>query len=176
MPFLLPKTTCVVSAASTLETAQICRLLPLPPGFAQREERMESPFRRRTTSTWKHPGHHSSLCHWTVCPSSGSTTWKKWQDLGICLQSVAMTASSFTREIAATTWKLDRQFITCRPSEVHFQGRVLALGGCPPCYPTPTGGNRPHGSAAGGSGTGSGQPCDQPARRGMDRGGIMARG
>lgn len=100
-----------------------------PPGFAQREERMESPFRRRTTSTWKHPGHHSRWCHWTVCPSSGSTTWRKWQDLRICLQSVVMTASSFTREIAATTWKLDRQFITCSPSEVHFQVQVLALGG-----------------------------------------------
>lgn len=94
-----------------------------PPGFAQREERMESPFRRRTTSTWKHPGHHSSLCHWTVCPSSGSTTWKKWQGLGISLQSVVMTASSFTREIGSS------DHLETRPPVHHMQSVRGSLSG-----------------------------------------------
>lgn len=124
-------------------------------------------------SAWEHsvrgsPSHHSSSSMPLACPSSGSTTSMgrmarpgdfptiPWRWLHRASQEIA----------AATTWKADVQFIiTCSPSEAHFQVRVLAQDG--PCYPTPTGGSRPHGSAAGGLGRGTGQPCDQPARRGI---------
>lgn len=79
----------------------------LPPGPAPGT----CPERRETTTpTWQHsPGHPPLQRLSLACPSSGSTTGNEWKDWGSAYNPwLAMTASSFPREIAAAAWKRPR--------------------------------------------------------------------
>lgn len=152
-PLLLPKT-CVAYVYGISTRDCTCQEVAAPAaGTCPERREMESPFRKdddaNVEAFIRAPFQLLSL----ACPSPGSTTWKEGK-----------TGDLLTRETAAATWN--------RPLVHRMQSVTSSLSG--PGLGSGWSSSLPHphsGPPAVRLGAGTGQPCDQPARRG-----IMVRG
>lgn len=173
MPFLLPET-CSASAASTPDIVSVgCFVGPA-------RERLESPFRKTTTVSGgafcaRFSQAPFPLVHVIGLPvirfhdihGKNGKTW------GFSYNPVAMTASGFTRDSSG-------HHLGTRPPGHHMQSARGSLSGpglgsgwslLPHPHrrqqaPRRCGWGSGTGVWDGGLGRGTGQPCDQPARRG----------